>query len=308
MHDSSHHHSHSHVHHTPNSYNKVFLIGVSLNSLYVIIEIFYGFSINSLSLIADSLHNLSDIFSLLIAWAGYYLSNKLPDKQFTYGFKGSSILASFINSLMLILMVVVLSWEAINRFLNPVKVPGDIVMVVAVVGVFINGATALFFIKGKDQDINIKGAFLHMAYDALVSIGVVIGGFITLKYGYYLVDPIIGVLISVVILFGTISILKESTSMVINGVPWKVDYEKILNYLKNLEEVSEVHDLHIWAISTTEVALTCHLVIPSLEDSDKFLVKVCNKLKNDFDIIHPTLQIERNVDNFCPLKDDCKAI
>lgn len=307
----SHSHSHSHHghdHHGHNhgsiDYNKSFIIGIALNVTYIVVEVIYGLMVNSLALLADAGHNLSDVLGLLIAWAATYLVKRKPTKTHTYGFKKSSILAAFVNSLILLVAIGGIVWEAIGRFTDPQPIQGEVIMIVAGIGVIINTFTALLFVKGKEKDINIRGAFLHMAADAAISLGVVIAGLVIMMTNLVWIDPIVSIVIAVIIFFGTWSLLKESTNLALDAIPKSVDRLEIEDFLENIDGVEEVHDLHIWAMSTTENALTVHLIMPNATVNDDFTTNVAKRLEDQFHIHHTTLQIENgNGDVEC--KSNC---
>jgi cobalt-zinc-cadmium efflux system protein len=286
-------HSHSHSHSYIN-YSKAFAWGIALNIVYIIVEAVYGFIINSMALIADAGHNLSDVLGLLLAWGAAILAKRLPTEKRTYGFRKSTILAALFNAIILLIAVGAILIESLNRFVKPEPVVGDVMIIVAGVGVIINTVTALLFLKGRKDDLNIKGAFLHMAADAGVSLGVVITGIIITYTNIYILDPVISIVIVLVIVIGTWGLLKDSLNLSMDAVPDKINIESVKKYLKELPGVVEVHDLHIWAMSTTETALTVHLVIPDEQKDDKFLGKICNQLHNKFGIEHSTVQIEKN--------------
>jgi cobalt-zinc-cadmium efflux system protein len=282
-------HGHSH---NPPSNNAAFAIGVTLNLAFVIAEIVYGLAANSLALLSDAGHNLSDVFGLLIAWGAIHIGKTLPTKRRTYGLRRSSILAALTNAIVLLFVVGGITWEAVGRFFHPEAVAGSIVMWVAAVGVVINTATALFFMAGREHDLNIRGAFLHMVGDAAVSVSVIIIGFAIRATGWHWLDPAISVLIGIVIVWGTWSLLRESVNLAMDAVPAGIDPHAVEAYLAGLAGVQSVHDLHIWGMSTTEVALTAHLVMPQPPKDGKFLHKVSHQLHERFDIGHATIQIE----------------
>jgi cobalt-zinc-cadmium efflux system protein len=292
--------------HTPDlNFNKAFAWGISLNVIYIIIEASYGLVINSMSLIADAGHNLSDVLGLLLAWGAAYLARSSATSKRTYGFRKSTILAAMFNSLLLLIVVGGISIEAFRKFMHPQPVQGTTMMVVAGIGVVVNALTAFFFFKGKEKDLNIKGAFIHMAADAGVSLGVVIGGLIIIYTGWIWVDPLISILILVVITIGTWSVLKKSLLLSIDAVPDHIDPEEVRNYLKNLPGVTNVHHIHIWAMSTTEYALTAHVNIPEQESNNNILAETAKGLNNKFGISHTTIQIEndrtqKGENNNCP--------
>ncbi|RJP72794.1 MAG: cation transporter [Ignavibacteriales bacterium] len=291
-------HNHSHNHQL-NSYNKIFGIGIALNTVYIVVEIVAGLLINSMALIADAGHNLSDVLGLILAWLGSYLAKTAVTKTRTYGLRKSTILAALFNAIILLIAVGAITIEAIRKLVHPEPIGGTTMMIVAGIGVVINTLTALLFLKGREKDLNIKGAFLHMAADAGVSLGVVVAGLLINLTGFYLIDPAISLVIVVVITFGTWSLLKDSFYLSMDAVPKNIDYEKVLNYLASVKGVEEVHDLHIWAMSTTEIALTAHLVMPDDQMDDKFIEKVCIYLQSNFGIEHPTIQIEKSAQSAC---------
>ncbi|MBN1300135.1 MAG: cation transporter [Melioribacteraceae bacterium] len=286
-------HSHEHTHNNRTSFNKAFGIGILLNSAYIVIEFISGIVVNSMALIADAGHNLSDVLGLLLAWGASYLARTDITKRKTYGLRKSTILAALFNAIILFIAVGAIAIEAVRKLIEPQPVEGFTIITVAAIGVFINTITALLFIKGRKSDINIKGAFLHMAADAGVSLGVVAAGLIIQYTGVYIVDPLISIVIVIVITYGTWGLLKDSFMLSMDAVPGEIDTNEVENYLNSIPEVSEVHDLHIWAISTTENALTVHLLVAEYQRDDKLLKKVCADLYDKFNIHHPTIQIER---------------
>ena len=283
-------HSHNHV----MDYTKAFTWGIALNVIYIIIEAGAGFLIHSMSLIADAGHNLSDVLGLLLAWGAGYLAKLSATNKRTYGLRKSTVLAAMFNSLLLLIVVGGISIEAIRKFFHPQIIEGNVMMLVAGAGVLINGLTAYFFVKGKERDLNIKGAYLHMAADAGVSLGVVIGGIIIIYTGWNWLDPLISILIGIVIIVGTWGLLKKSLLLSMDAVPEHINPDNVMNYLKNLPGVTNVHDLHIWAMSTTEYALTVHLNIPEPASNDNFLSATADALQTKFGISHSTIQIENN--------------
>ena len=289
----SHNHNHNH-HHTGENYNNKFKLGILLNISFVVIEFIFGILYNSLALIADAGHNLSDVIGLAIAWGASILVTKKPTKDFTYGYKKSSIIGAQINSLILLVAIGVIIWEAINRFASPPEVEGRIMIFVAGIGVVINGITTYLFLSGKDTDLNIKGAYLHMLADTLVSVGVVISGIIIIYTSAFWIDPIISLVIACVILWSTWSLLKDSTKLSLDAVPDSINIKRINEYFDSLDEISDYHHLHVWALSTTETALTVHLTKKEGIPNDTLLKKVNNDLKVKFSIPHATVQIENN--------------
>lgn len=296
-HDHSHDHGQSHAHghaghsHAPTSFGAAFAIGVSLNTAFVIAELVFGYAANSLALISDAVHNLSDVMSLLLAWGALWLSGRKPTDRHTYGYRRASILAALINAGLLLLVVGGIAVEAIDRLRNPGEVAGSTVLWVASLGIVINGATALLFMHGRDTDLNIRGAYLHMAADAGVSFGVVVAALVTIWTGWLWVDPVVSLIIAVVVLLSGWELARDSVNLALDAVPRDIALPEVRDYLAALDGVSEVHDLHIWAMSTNETALTAHLVRPGGTD-DAFLHQVCAELSRRFNIQHPTLQIE----------------
>jgi cobalt-zinc-cadmium efflux system protein len=283
------HHEHNHA---PKTHNRAFLIGTGLNISFVLVEAWFGLLTNSLALLADAGHNLSDVLGLLLAWGASYLVQRPPNHKYTYGLRRSSILAALINAILLLLTMGGISWEAIRRLQEPTPIAGGTVILVAGIGVVINTVTALLFLSGRDEDMNIRGAFLHMAADALVSVGVVLAGIAILLTGWLWFDPVISLVIVTVIVVGTWQLFKDALQLILDGVPQQIELIAVRTFLHELQGVTRVHDLHIWAMSTTETALTAHLVIPEGYTGDRFLTDTCKALHTNFGIDHSTLQIE----------------
>lgn len=280
--------------HAPANFNRAFSIGIVLNIVFVAIEAFYGWRVNSLALLADAGHNLSDVAGLVLAWGGALASKLRPNARHTYGWKRGTILAAFANALMLLMAMGALAWEAVGRLFWPaplVGTDGVTIMVVAGIGIVINTATALLFMRGREHDLNIRGAFMHMAADALVSAGVVVAGALTLWMGWVWLDPVVSLLIAGVILAGTGSLFKQSLHMLFDGVPDSVDPQAVLACLAALPGVTRVYDLHIWAMGTSQIALTAHLVMPQGHADNAFLKHAADQLHDRFDITHVTLQV-----------------
>ena len=297
--------SHDHNHQISN-YNRAFAIGVMLNVIFVAIEAGYGVAAGSLALIADAGHNLTDVLSLLIAWGAALLATKPATEKRTYGFRKVTIMASLASAILLLVALGGITWEAIGRFFDPKPVEGMTVIVVAAIGVVINTITALLFVSGQKHDLNIRGAFLHMAADAGVSFGVVVAGIIIMVTGWLLIDPLISLLIVAVILVGTWSLLRDSMNLAIDSVPKGIDIAGIKRHLTSLENVSQIHDLHVWPMSTTEVALSVHLIIVDDSLINDFLPKLQQQLHDRFSIEHSTIQVERQDDGPCMLnKNGC---
>jgi cobalt-zinc-cadmium efflux system protein len=297
--------AHDHNHQIGN-YNRAFAIGVLLNVIFVAIEAGYGVAAGSLALIADAGHNLSDVLSLLLAWGAGVLATRPATEKRTYGLRKLTIMASLASAILLLVALGGISWEALGRFFDPKPVAGMTVIVVAAVGVVINTATALLFVSGQKHDLNIRGAFLHMAADAGVSLGVVVAGIIIMVTGWLLMDPLISLLIVAVILVGTWSLLRDSMNLAIDAVPEGIDMPGIKNYLSDLENVSQIHDLHVWPLSTTEVALSVHLIVANDFLNKGFLPQLQQQLHDRFSIEHSTIQVERQDDAPCMLnKHEC---
>jgi cobalt-zinc-cadmium efflux system protein len=285
-------HSHSHHSHAPANFSQAFAIGLVLNIGFVGVEFFYGLLANSIALIADAGHNLSDVLGLGLAWGAAILSRRPPSRRHTYGWRRSSILAAFLNAVFLLVVTGGIAWESLQRFREPGAVQGGIIIWVALVGIIINTATALMFMSGRKGDMNIRAAFLHMAADALVSAGVVLAGIGILITGWQWLDPAFSLVVSIVIIVNTWQLLKESFSLALDAVPENVDERAVRAFLLERPGVAQIHDLHIWGMSTTEVALTAHLVMPTGHPGDDFLAHVSQELHHHFHIEHSTLQIE----------------
>lgn len=286
-------HGHHH-HHAPANYNRAFALGVLLNAAYIVIEAVCGFWYGSLALLADAGHNLGDVLGLLIAWGAYYLSSLKPTERRTYGWGSSSILASLLNGVILLAAMGGIAWEAIRRLIFPVEtpVPGSTVMIVAGIGIVINAATAMLFMRDRDKDLNIKGAYLHMMADAAVSAGVVLGGLLIVWLQWQWIDPVISLVIAAVIVWGTWGLLRDSTNLALAGVPRDIAPDEVRQFLGELPGIVAVHDLHIWAMSTTENSLTAHLVREGEGVDGDFFRHVSNELRSRFNIHHSTLQVE----------------
>jgi cobalt-zinc-cadmium efflux system protein len=291
-HSHSHHHHHHHHHDVPLDYNRAFLTGTALNVVFVVIEAGFGFATGSLALLADAGHNLSDVLGLVLAWVASYLVKRPPTQHYTYGFRRSSILAALINGTVLMLAMGGIAWEAVQRLQSPAPIPGTTLIWVAGIGVIINGLTAVLFISGRKRDLNLRGAFMHMAADALVSLGVVLAGIAILVTGWLWVDPVISLVIVTVIGVGTWDLLKDSLKLILDAVPNHIEPLAVRSYLEELPGVAQVHDLHIWAMSTTQTALTVHLVMPEGYPGDCFLTRTAESLKQHFRIEHSTIQVE----------------
>jgi cobalt-zinc-cadmium efflux system protein len=298
---------HDHSHEVKN-YNKAFSIGISLNIIFVIIEGVYGVMADSLALIADAGHNLSDVVSLILAWGAFYLAKKNPSLKRTYGLKKVTILASLTSAILLLIALGAIAWEALGRFSDPQAVDGMTVIVVAAIGVVINTVTALLFMEGQKDDLNIRGAYLHMAADAGVSLGVVIAGIAIMYTGWLWLDPVISLVIVFVILIGTWGLLRDSVNLSIDAAPKDVDVSKIKEYFLSQDSITDLHDLHVWALSTTENALTVHLLSTESQIDNTFMETLQEYLHNEFEIDHCTIQIESTSGDYvCALnKEECK--
>ena len=306
-HSPAHGHAHGHANgpghtHAPASFGKAFAIGISLNIIFVLVELGFGFWANSIALIADAGHNLSDVFGLIVAWVGAVLSNRPPSKRFSYGLKGSSILAALANAVILLIAIGAIILEAIRRFQDPQPVQGVTVMIVAGIGILINGATALLFASGRKGDLNIRGAYLHMAADAGVSAAVVGSGLLILLTGALWIDPAMSLTIALVILWGTWGLLRDSVAMSLAAAPANLDVHAVEDDLKSLPGVFDVHDLHVWNMSTSEAALTAHLLMPQGYPGDNFLHETAQRLEEKFNVQHVTLQIETSTGGECKLE------
>lgn len=293
------HHDHTHSHaahsHAPDNFGFAFVVGIALNTGFVAAELIFGYAANSLALISDAVHNFSDVIALLLAWAAGWLARRRPTPQHTYGYRRASILAALVNAGLLLIAVGAIAVEAFNRIREPAEVAGSTVVWVAALGIAINGATALLFMRGRDGDLNIRGAYLHMAADAGVSLGVVVAAFLIMLTGWLWVDPAISLCIAAVVLVSGWGLARDSVNLALDGVPRGIALADVKDYLGQLDGVTEVHDLHIWAMSTNETALTAHLVRPGGYD-DSFLHHVCEELSHRFNIPHATLQIEAGSD------------
>lgn len=283
--------AHAH-HHEPENFNRAFAVGVVLNVGFVIIEAFYGFMAGSIALIADAGHNFSDVIGLLLAWGASYLAVKKPTKQRTFGFRRATIVASLTSAIMLFIALGGITWEAIGRFGDPQAVDSTIIIVVAGIGVIINTITALLFVSGQKHDLNLRGAYLHMAADAAVSVGVVVAGLAIMITGWLWLDPVISLVIVAIVLIGTWQLFTESMNLALDAVPKNIDVAEVESYLLALEKVIGAHDLHVWALSTRETALTVHLVVDEELIDNHFLHDVTRELHEHYSIEHATIQIE----------------
>lgn len=300
---SHHHYEHNHGHtHAVTSLNRAFTLGISLNIAFVLAEAIAGFCFNSMGLLSDAGHNLTDVVSLALAMLAYKLSQIHANHRFTYGYKKSTVLISLLNAIILGVAVVLIIVESVHKLIEPEPLEGLTISVVAAIGVAVNGFTAYLFMKDRKQDLNIKGAFLHMLADALVSVGVVLSGIIIHFTGWYVIDAFIGLAVAVVIVVATWQLLRDSLRLALDGVPSQVDYEKVVSLFKNTDGVLDVHHLHIWAISTTENALTAHVVIRDIREMEKVKAELKQGLKGE-NISHATLEFETETYK-CPEPND----
>lgn len=286
--------------HAPASFGTAFAIGITLNLGFVILEAAYGVFAHSLALIADAGHNLSDVLSLVLAWGATFLARTAPTERRTYGLRSSSILAALFNAIFLLIAVGAITWEAIRRFGDPMTVEPRTVIWVSMIGIVVNTVTALMFMSGRKRDLNIRAAFLHMAADAGVSLGVVIAGFLILATGLAWIDPVISLVIAAVITWGTWGLLRDSVNLALHAVPQRIEVAEVRRYLSSLPHVTEVHDLHVWPMSTTETALTAHLVRDVADCDCELLDQAARDLHRKFEIQHATIQFETQ-DHRCHL-------
>ncbi|MFF8801963.1 MULTISPECIES: cation diffusion facilitator family transporter [unclassified Methylobacterium] len=305
---AGHGHSHGHGHvHAPKDFGTAFAVGIALNLGFVGVEALYGWLANSMALVADAGHNLSDVLGLIAAWIASVLVKRAPSARFTYGLRGSSILAALFNAVVLLVATGGIIVEAVQRFLEPAPVAGTTVMVVAGIGILINGFTAWLFASGSKGDINIRGAYLHMVADAAVSAGVVLAGLVILATGFDWLDPLVSLAIAALIIVATWGLLRDSVAMSLAAVPPGIDPEAVRACLAARPGVRGLHDLHIWSMSTTEVALTAHLVLARENPGRDFLKQTAEELRARFGIAHATLQVEIEGQTACTLPAGCEA-
>jgi cobalt-zinc-cadmium efflux system protein len=292
-----------HHHHADRkSGGRAFIVAVALNTIFVGIELSYGLIANSTALIADAGHNLSDVLGLLLAWGAAFLSLRPPDERFTYGLRSTSILAALGNAMLLMVACGAIAWEAMQRFSQPPIVAESTVILVAVLGILINGLSAWMFARGRKDDLNIRAAYLHMAADAAVSLGVVVAGVAMMLTGWYWIDPLTSLAIVAVIVVGTWDLLRDSVQLALSAVPTNIDGTAVEAYLRQCRGVTDLHDLHIWGMSTTESALTVHLVMPEGYPGDQYMDSITHELKERFSVQHSTLQVEQGTtDHVCVL-------
>lgn len=310
-HDHAHaHHDHSHAHgghhHAPTSFNAAFGIAVTLNLGFTIFQVIYAMLANSMSLLADAAHNFGDVFGLILAWGANWLLTRPARKRYSYGYKRTTIIAALINALILVATSALIAYESIHKLMYLSPVNERLVIIVALVGIFINGGTALLFMRGSHDDLNIKGAFLHLLGDMLVSFGVVVAAILILYTHKIWIDPLVGLLIVAVILWGTWGLLRDSVRLILDAIPHHINHQGIQDYLENLPGVSAVHDLHIWGLSTKEVALTAHIVMPDRVLTAADYEKINHHLKHEFRVNHATIQVETGSQEFpCERSETC---
>jgi cobalt-zinc-cadmium efflux system protein len=298
---SADHHGHAH---SPKSFGAAFAIGIGLNTAFVLIEAAFGIFSNSMALLADAGHNLSDVLGLLVAWVATVLSRRAPSPRFTYGLGASSILAALFNAVFLLVAVGAIGWEAILRLVNPQPVAGLTVIVVAAIGIVINGITAWLFASGEGDDLNLRAAYMHMLSDALVSAGVVAGGLLILLTGWLWIDPVLSIIVVGVIVAGAWGLLRDGMALSLSAVPPGIDPGSVRDFLASRPGVARLHDLHIWPMSTTETALTAHLVMPAGHPGDAALMGLAREMNERFGIEHVTLQVETELETACRLEPD----
>ncbi len=304
-HGHSHHDRHGPHGHMPKNFGRAFALGIALNTIYIIVEVIFGLLSGSLALLADAGHNLSDVLGLAVAWAGAELTKRPPTARFTYGLGGSSILAALLNGLLLLVACGAIAWEAIERFSAPAEIASTTVIIVASIGIVINSGTAMLFMGGQKEDINVRGAFLHMMADAGVSAGVVVGSVLIFYTGYNWIDPLVSLFIVALIFWSTWGLLSEAVRMSLAGVPRGIKLDEVYEYLSGLQGVQAVHDLHIWPMSTSETAMTAHLVMPGGHPGKNFLFDVQKAVKQSFAIHHITIQIEMEDEEAENCDTDC---
>lgn len=297
-HHRSHDHSHHHHEHSSGNYGTAFIIGITLNLAYIVLEVVFGLQADSTALLADAGHNTGDVLSLVFSWVAIKLSLWKPSGRYTYGLRRTTILVALLNTIMLFIAVALIVYEAIKHLQHPEPVVGTTIIVIALTGVVVNTISALLFMKGHGHDLNIKAAFIHMASDALVSLGVVVAGVLINYTGYLWIDPVCSFVIAAIILYSSWRLFSDALKLVLDAVPEGIDIAEVKAYLNNIEGVQQVHDLHVWAMSTTQTALTAHLVVPATTGDD-FLHRINHGLRERFHISHSTIQIDRALTADC---------
>lgn len=304
-HKHSHGHGHSHSHHVIQSFNRVFAIAVTITLGFSLIEGGYALYANSMSLLADAVHNLGDALGLVLAWIANWLLSFPARKRYSYGFKRTTIIAALANAFILVASSAVIAYESINKLLTVTIINENIVIVMGLLGIFINAGTSLLFMRGAKDDINIKGAFLHLMADALISAGVVISAILIKYTGMHWIDPVVGLMIVGIVLWGTWGLLRDSVILIMDAIPHSINHLGVSDYLKNIPGVKAVHDLHIWGLSTREVALTAHLIMPEQQLSDADHKNIADHLLHEFKISHTTIQVETGTQDACSRIESC---
>jgi len=292
-HAHDHSHSHAHTHTVPVHFGKLFVTGILLNLLFVFVEAIYGIAADSMSLVADAGHNFGDVLSLVFSWVAFALARKKPSQVYTYGLRRTTILAALLNAVILLISLGIIGWEAFRHLQHPVAVSGTTIMIVSAIGIAINVFVAFLFYKDREKELNVKSAFLHMAIDALISLGVVIGGFVIYYTHWYWIDSAISFIIILIVLYSTWKMFVESVDFALDAVPKNIKFSDVYKFLSEIEGVEEVHDLHIWGVSTTDIALTVHLVMPKGVPNEKFIFELSDELHHHFGIEHSTIQVEQ---------------
>lgn len=303
---SAHHHHHQHAHPVPRSFNKAFAIAITVTLLYTIAEAVYAIKIGSMSLLADAAHNLGDVLGLVLAWIANWLLSLPARKRYSYGFKRTTIIAALANAVILVATSALIAYESVLKLFNLTSLDENTVIIIGLIGILVNGGSSLLFMRGSEHDLNIKSAFWHLFADMLLLVGVVISAIIIKFTGWLWVDPVVGLLIVLVVLWGTWSLLRDSVHLILDAVPHYIDHAGVKSFLQQLPGVQTVHDLHIWGLSTKEVALTAHLVMPDTHLSDTDYQDINRVLLEKFRISHVTLQVEKgNLDEPCVRSEAC---
>lgn len=303
----SHAHDHEHGHDHDHDHGRAFVVGMVLNFGFVVLEVVYGLVSHSMALLADAGHNVSDVLGLALAWGATVLVRRKPSKRRTYGMKKASVLTALVNGLLLVAATGAIAEESIRRLRNPAPVHGELVMAIALVGVLVNGGSALLFMRGKQRDLNVRSAFVHLAGDAAIALGVAAAGAIIHFTHFDLLDPIVSLLVSLLVFLSALGVLRDSLGLIMDAVPEGIDIDKVRGYLAALAGVREVHDLHVWPMSTTEVALTAHLVMDAMPEGNDLLRRVAKELHDEFEIGHATIQVETPESDPCHLAPDDKV-
>lgn len=302
----SHHHNHDNHHDAARSFNKAFMIAVSLTLIYTLLEVFFAFKADSMSLLADAAHNLGDILGLVLAWLANWLLTFPAHKRYSYGFKKTTIIAALVNAFILVATSALIGYEALYKLIHLRTTNEETVIIIGIIGIFVNGGSSLLFLRGAEHDMNIKGAFLHLLADALILVGVVVGAIIIRYTDWLWIDPVLSLIIVGIVVWGAWGLLRDSLRLILDAVPHYIDHKGVKDYLTQLPGVKEVHDLHIWGLSTREVALTAHLIMPNANLSDADYKKINSVLKQEFNINHVTLQVESgSLENRCLRSEGC---